>query len=229
MSTILKALKKADASGDKKKAPFVRASLSQSKGRWMLLPIAVGAVLIGFAFAYIFRDTTPEVKLVEVMTPAPAADTAPAGAPGLNSRAIEHLRAGRYREAESLLRDALSRYPDDPYLHNHLGLALRKQGRPMEAVAEYERAVELKPDYHIAMNNLAVALEAAGDRDLAVEYYRKALAGDPSMSGAHLNYALLLESQGELGEAENHYHTFLTLSNDENLKGLVRRRLRAID
>ncbi len=78
------------------------------------------------------------------------------------------------------------------------------------------------------MNNMAVALEATGDVERAAEYYEKALAGDPSMSGAHLNYSLLLEKQGRLGEAENHYHTFLTMSKDEGLKGLVRRRLQAI-
>jgi Flp pilus assembly protein TadD len=151
-----------------------------------------------------------------------------AGASAINSNAITHIRAGRYKDAESLLKNAVLQYPNDPYLHNHLALALKKQGHLTEAAVEYEKAIELKPDYFIAMNNLAVTLEAMGQKERARELYEKVIEGAPAMGAAHLNYALFLEAQGKISEAENHYHTFLTLSKDKNLRGLVQRRLLAL-
>ncbi len=230
MSTILKALKKSEASGQRSGAPFVRASVSEGKSRWLLVPVTVCIVVLGYFLAsHLLRAPASTGGTARTAGPSPAGHAAPeTEAPALNAQAVALINAGRNAEAEALLRAAIEKHPDDPYLHNHLGLALKNQERPLEAVGEYEMAIGLKPDYYIAMNNLAVALETAGDRERAAEFYGKALAGNPAMSGAHLNYALLLESQGRLDEAENHYRTFLTLSGDESLKGLVRKRLKAL-
>jgi tetratricopeptide (TPR) repeat protein len=232
MSIILKALKKADASkADKQKAPLTRVSVAKDRRPLLTFMVALCTVALGFFFAsYLFKGATlPGTKRPVVVVKAPpeaGGFTVPASF--LNSEGIQHIKAGRHMEAEAILKDAVLKYPNDVFLHNHLGLAFKKQGKLREAVGEYEKAIELKPDYYIAMNNLAVALEALGDKTRAKELYEEALAKDPSISGAHLNYALLLETYGRTDEAESHYHTFLTLATDENLKGLVHRRLRSL-
>ncbi|NIT31128.1 MAG: tetratricopeptide repeat protein, partial [Armatimonadetes bacterium] len=214
MSIILKALKKAESASGKQGIPPVRASMSGEKRWWPLVLVAVCTVALGFFFAtYLFMRTAPTAA------PAPVTKTTPpitsaktdavsvVGSSTINTDAVAQIRAGKHEEAESLLRNAIKQYPNDPYLHNHLGLALKKQGKLTEAALEYEKAIELKPDYFIAMNNLAVTLEALGNKKRAMELYAKATEGDPTISGAHLNYALLLEAEGKISEAEGHYHT----------------------
>ncbi len=232
MSTILKALKKAEGAGARGKTPIVSSQVSGNKSKLLLIPVAVCVVALGYFFAsFLLKGSPPTVAEMPGLKAQPVTRhlEVVAGASTLNEQAMAHIRDGRLVKAEELLREAISKYPDNPYLHNHLGLALKRQGRVREAVSEYEKALGLKPDYFIAINNLAVALEAEGREALAMEHYEKALAGDPAMSGAHLNYALLLEKKGKLAEAESHYHTFLALSKDESLKDLVRRRLRALE
>jgi tetratricopeptide (TPR) repeat protein len=232
MSTILKALKKAQGAGESRKAPLVSFQGSGNKGRLLLIPVAVCVVALGYFFAaFLLKGSTSTVAEVPGLRdqPAPRRIEAPAGADALNEQAMAHIKAGRLGEAEELLKEAISKHPGDPRLHNHLGLALKRQGRASEAISEYQKALERKPDYFVAMNNLAVALEAEGREAEAMERYETALAGDASLSGAHLNYALLLEKKGRAAEAEGHYRAFLELSGDESLKDLVRRRLRALD
>ena len=81
-------------------------------------------------------------------------------------------------------------------MQNHLGLALRNQGKHKEALTYYGKALKLKPDYYEAMNNLAVTYEMLGDNKKAKLFYKKALSLKPSYAEAHLNYALLLEAEG---------------------------------
>lgn len=135
------------------------------------------------------------------------------------------LRAGQYSQAEALARKALQRTPGAE-LYNLLGLALKGQGRLKEATEAYQRALALDASFPEAANNLAVALEAQGRRKEAEEFYQEALRLNPSYPEAHLNYALLLEATGRTAQAMEHYRTFLSLSDDEELKALVRARLR---
>ena len=216
MSIILKALKKAESSSGRQPASSMHSYSSASGSKLPILIVAICTVALGFAFAlYIFKGGQPSPA-----TQASKSATAPAmpatdvhgDAASLNAEAIAMIEASQYKEAEELLENAVKKYPDDPYLRNHLALALKKQGNLEGAESEYRKAVALKPDYYIAMNNLAVTLEAMGRKDRAREMYEKALEGDPSV----------------INEAEDHYHTFMTLSKDTNLRSLVRRRLLAL-
>jgi len=146
-------------------------------------------------------------------------------ASALLSRAASQMDAGEYARAERLVRDALVLAPENPEAYNLLGLALKNQGRPEEAVSAYRRAVELDPGFSAAMNNLAVALESLDGKFEAEALYRKILLAEPASAEVHLNYALLLEGENRLFEAESHFHTFMNLSRDEELKGRVRKRL----
>jgi Flp pilus assembly protein TadD len=60
-------------------------------------------------------------------------------------RAFELYERGRWAEAESELRKALSLNPDQPEWHFNLGLTLEAAGRDGDALAAYEQATTLMP------------------------------------------------------------------------------------
>jgi len=55
------------------------------------------------------------------------------------------VRQGRFREAIVPLQDVLSRFPESPDAHIHIGRALTELGRNQEASAHFEEAVRLDP------------------------------------------------------------------------------------
>jgi len=222
----------------------------------VLIGIAVLAAS-SFAGIYLAKNKTfarlfarPSKKIVEVQPtpapavpqPAPASPQAPAvtkqptlpaisKAPDtakLNEEAIKQIKDKNYSGAEETLKKAIAQNPNDAALHNHLGLALKNQGKYKDAISSYEKAIKLKPDYHEAMNNIAVAYEMVKDAKKAKNFYKKAISAKPSYAEAHLNYALLLEAEGNIAEAASHYETFLNLSSDEALKNKVSERLKRI-
>ncbi|CAN0234984.1 unnamed protein product, partial [Chrysoparadoxa australica] len=55
------------------------------------------------------------------------------------------MEAGSYRQAEDLLRPAVSRFPDDPWLRYDLARVLIATDRPAEARAVVESGVTRQP------------------------------------------------------------------------------------
>ena len=178
MSIIFKALKK------QRRNQRLSVRLSK-KHRLITLGIkellgiiaAVLAVVVGFALVGLYWlqkrptlkpsvKTEPKVTTVLNLRPllsllskkeppvAAAPDTAKT-----HEDAIKHIRDKKYSDAEGILRKAIFTKPGDAMMHNHLGIALRNQGKYKDAATAYEKALKLKPDYYEAMNNLAVTYE----------------------------------------------------------------------
>jgi len=253
MSIIFKALKKAEDESRVEKAPLKRAQAYQFADKKFLTVIIIGIAVLAlssFAGIYLAKNKTlsrlfakPSKKVVEVQPKQQPASIQPPAVPQaqtpapvskgmdtmkLHEDAIKQIKGKNYSAAESILRKAISQKPDDAAMHNHLGLALKNQGKYKEALTSYEKALQLKPDYYEAINNLAVTYEMLGDRKKAAFFYKKALSLNPSYAEAHLNYAMLLEAEGDSQTAESHYQQFLTLSSDESLKNKVKERLKEI-
>jgi|Deesub1362A_J573_1020465.scaffolds.fasta_scaffold00027_43 tetratricopeptide (TPR) repeat protein len=230
MSIILKALKRAEASRPEKKVLYVSTFSGGVKKIWGMLSVVLFASSLGFLTAvYLMHDNTdtkPQFEEKPVPMPDKVNPVSKPDASGLYNEAIMHIKGERYAQAEKLLRNALSIEPENAGFYNRLGFVLRKQEKYKEAISAYRKAILLKPDYYEAMNNLAVALEAIGQENKAEDIYKKILLKKPSIAEVHLNYALLLESQGRKEEAISHYHTFLNLSQDAELKEFVRKRLK---
>ncbi|MBI1810478.1 MAG: tetratricopeptide repeat protein [Nitrospirae bacterium] len=253
MSIIFKALKKAE-----EETKVGRETVKTSQTYRVRSKKAFGIIILGIAviaasyFAGIYLaknktlsklfmkslskavDVKPKQQPANIQPPAlPQAQTPAPVSEGtdtvkLHEDAIKQIKDKNYSAAESILRKAISQKPDDAVMHNHLGLALKNQGKYKEALTSYEKALKLKPDYYEAMNNLAVTHEILGDKKKAKLFYKKALSLKPSYAEAHLNYALLLEAEGDGLTAESHYQTFLNLSSDESLKNKVKERLKGI-
>jgi tetratricopeptide (TPR) repeat protein len=253
MSIIFKALKKAEDESRVEKAPIKKAQAYQFGDKKFLTVIIIGiAVLALSSFAGIYLaknktlsklfvkssnkavDVKPKQQPTSIQPPAvPQAQTPAPVSKGMDTMklhedAIKQIKDKNYSAAESILRRAISQKPDDAVMRNHLGLALKNQGKFKEAVKAYEKALQLKPDYYEAMNNLAVTYEMLGDKKKAAFFYKKALSLKPSYAEAHLNYALLLEAEGDNQTAESRYQTFLNLSSDEALKNKVKERLKGL-
>ncbi len=253
MSIIFKALKKAEEEtrGGRETVKTPQAYRFRSKKALGVIILGIAVIAVSsFAGIYLAKNKTlsklfmkSSNKAVELQpsqapvspkpvvipkpqTPAPVSEGT--DTVKLHEDAIKHIRDKKYSDAESILRKAILAKPDDAMMHNHLGLALKNQGKYKEALTSYEKALKLKPDYYEAMNNLAVTYEMLGDKKKAKLFYKKALSLKPSYAEAHLNYAMLLEAEGDNLAAESCYHTFLNLSSDEALKSKVKERLKGI-
>ncbi len=240
MSIILKALKKAERSRAEKAA--IETIVYKERGgkiRGIFVGLVAVSVISLFVFIYIYllpniapktvlqrQPETPPAAIV-TQTPQSAKPELP-DTSKLNADAVKEIKKGNYTSAESLLKKAIGMKSDDAILYNNLGLALRGQSRYKEAIQAYERALQLKPDFPEALNNIALVMELSGNKNRALEFYKRAIALRPAYPEAHLNIALLLESMGNNKEAESHYHTFLNISKDEELKKKIKERLSAI-
>ncbi len=79
------------------------------------------------------------------------------------------------KEAESLIREALSQKPDDGYITDSLGWVFFKTGRYQEAVDTLERANELVRDDPVILEHLGDAYRKVGEPEKAVKTYRESL------------------------------------------------------
>jgi tetratricopeptide (TPR) repeat protein len=115
--------------------------------------------------------------------------------------ALEHHRAGRLAEAESIYRQILAAQPAHAGALNFLGLLARQVGRPDVARELLTQAVAASPGFPDAHNNLAGVLSAAGDTAAAERHFREAIALLPGYADAHANLGDLLWQLGRFDEA----------------------------
>jgi tetratricopeptide (TPR) repeat protein len=120
-------------------------------------------------------------------------------------QALAHIASclsamGRYQEAETYLRQALTTL-DDPVTHYNMGLLMSVTGRLDEAVKQYERALTLDPMHVDARGNLAIVLARQGRLDRAVRELMTLVERDPENASARTNLGLLLLQQGRAEQA----------------------------
>lgn len=118
-----------------------------------------------------------------VIQVAPAAAAVPAGpveavlppTPESNKagetylKAVEAAQAGRYDEAELLLKEILAQFPDLAGAHYNLGFVSQKKKDWKAAEAEYRRVTELQPDKSDAFVALSAVQRLDGRLDEAFE------------------------------------------------------------
>ena len=110
---------------------------------------------------------------------------------------------GRYAEAESLLRQAVTGQPGIAKYHSNLGNSLRGQERIEEAEARYRQALALDPAFDDARVNLAKLLFAMNRWDEAIAEYRHLIRSNPQDAASHAGLAYALQSGNRLAEAEH--------------------------
>jgi tetratricopeptide (TPR) repeat protein/SAM-dependent methyltransferase len=142
--------------------------------------------------------------------PAPPLPAAQATADPL-AVAVQHLRAGRLREAEHLCRDALRRDPQSFAALHLLGFIAFQSGHDQAAIELMTRAVAVDPHSTECHFHLALALHRSGRLDEAAAHFSKAAALKPDFAAAHLDLGNVLMQQGKPEAAKDSYRRALAL------------------
>ncbi len=128
------------------------------------------------------------------------------------------MRLGRFRDAESTLRDALERDPRIPgdvvVARRTLGLALRGLGRLEEAITEIDRALEVDAGA-ATLNARGLVLFEMANHAAAVTHFRRALELDPTHVAARYNMARCHLEQESLDQAITELHAAVDGHRDE--------------
>jgi len=84
-----------------------------------------------------------------------------------------HMLSGSYTSALSKLLEAEKITPQNPYIHDDLGLVYMAKGRPDLAIEHFKKALVIKPDFTPALNNLGTAYLARKEWDTAISIFKK--------------------------------------------------------
>jgi Flp pilus assembly protein TadD len=118
------------------------------------------------------------------------------------TKAVEAAQAGRYDEAEPMLKEIITQFPGLAPAHYNLGYVYQKKKDWKAAEAEYQRVTELEPAKSDAFLALAAVRELDGRTQEAVD---GVLAAAPSFAqDAKFQYALgiMCVNAGKSAEAE---------------------------
>ncbi len=130
----------------------------------------------------------------------------------LNLLGVIALQNNNYDLAAQYLNRALALNPNFADAHNHLGIALKEQGRLAEAVASHQRALTLSPNLVAAYINLGNALKQQGNLAEAIRTYEQALRLNPDAMEAYVNLGDALTEMGKPGEATRYLQQALRLN-----------------
>jgi tetratricopeptide (TPR) repeat protein len=125
--------------------------------------------------------------------------------------ALQHQRAGRLAEAESIYRQILAIHPNDENSLHLLGVIASQRGQYQEAADLIGRAIAVNPavgEYH---SNLSLVWMATGRYAEAVESCRRALALKPDSPEIYNNLGNAFRDHGQLEDAIAAYQTALRL------------------
>jgi Tfp pilus assembly protein PilF len=122
---------------------------------------------------------------------------------GLLRDAVGQLRAGRFVQAEGLLRQLLARQASDPDVQFALGVALARQGRLAEAAPHLEKAVKVAPGNPDHWKTALEVLQALGDLEGLARLYPELLKLQPGNAVIHHRYGNVLRQMNRLDAAED--------------------------
>ena len=129
---------------------------------------------------------------------------------------VEYYNAGNDTAALKNLLEAENFIPDDPYLHNSLGLVYLAKKKYKLAQDQFKTALEIKPDYSDAKNNLGVAYLKQEQWDLAIQCFQEVsenlLYPTPEMPMANIGAVYL--RQGRIEKAEVYFKKALEIKPD---------------
>ena len=127
-----------------------------------------------------------------------------------------YMRQGDYTSALRELTKAESLNPEDPFVHNSMGLCYMAKKRMPDAISHFQKAVALKPSYTPARNNLGVAYLTVEEWDRAIETFKEitkdALYATPQFPLSNLGLAYY--RKGDYPTSLTYYKEALKLQPD---------------
>jgi tetratricopeptide (TPR) repeat protein len=123
-------------------------------------------------------------------------------------------QSGNLQMAESLYREILLIYPDNPSVLHLLGVVLLQLGKYGPAIENIKKSLRLAGNNAEAYNHLGTALKAKGLVDEAITSFRRAIELNPHFADAYFNLGNTLVSAGRLDEAIVNYQRAAVLKPD---------------
>lgn len=117
-----------------------------------------------------------------------------------------HMEQGRLREAEQALREALTRDPERPEWHFHLGRLLEHADRNDEAREAYLRCHELDPDAPEPLLAAAGVTAENGDREASLRLVERAVTLDRTRDESHAQRIELLSELDRFEDAQSAFY-----------------------
>ena len=130
------------------------------------------------------------------------------------SSLLEHLRSGRYVDAEKLSLSITQEFPNHQFAWKALSVIFNQTGRINKALIASKKSAELEPQDNEAHFNLAIILQKLGKLNEAETSYRKAITLKPNHAEAYCNLGIILQKYGKFNEAEISYRRAITLKPD---------------
>jgi Flp pilus assembly protein TadD len=127
----------------------------------------------------------------------------------------DFLRKAQYEPAIANFRKVLAADPDEPFVHNSLGVALGRSGKPEEAMEQFRKTLALSPDFPDAHNNLGGLLLSGGKPAEAIPEFEKALELNPEYGEAQSNLGTALAQTGRVDLALPHMRKAVELKGDD--------------
>ncbi len=129
------------------------------------------------------------------------------------SAALAHLYlvSGRYEQAATIYRDAISGDPENADGYVGLGEALDAQHRTADAERAFRKAVDVEPTYWGAQNALGNFLFRHGRTSAAIATYRRVTELIPASALAFNNLGAALEFSGDFQGAASAFERSLSL------------------
>ena len=137
----------------------------------------------------------------------------------LFQQALEAIRAERYTEAESLLKELTARDPllSGPWVN--LGSVYEALGDNESAEKAYKKAIDANPNSCAAYVDLGVLSRRAGDFLSAESNYLACVQRVPNFAEAYLNLGILYELYlGRFDDALKAYQTYQTLTDTPDMR-----------
>ena len=123
--------------------------------------------------------------------------------------AMDHHRAGRLAEAESIYRQLHGIYPNDPNIWNLLGVIAQQTGHLDEAHRLIQMAIAANPDSFAYHENLGLLMMKLGRREEAVAAFRNAIRLNSSGGDSYYNIGIAMFEMGRAAESVEAYREAL--------------------
>jgi predicted O-linked N-acetylglucosamine transferase (SPINDLY family) len=117
-------------------------------------------------------------------------------------------------EAQALIQQLISQFPQMSQLYNAIGNAFREADDNEQARAFYVKALQIQPDNAEGHYNLGCVMRQWNRLDEAVICFRNAIRFDASNKIAFVDLGETLQLMGECDEAEKHFKAALALDPD---------------
>jgi Flp pilus assembly protein TadD len=135
----------------------------------------------------------------------PLLDAVPQDATVVTQYAELRRRTGDLIAAEAVYRDAIKRFPNEPFPYTGLAETLRQAGQIDSAQETYRDAIKRFPNEPVPYTGLAETLRQAGQIDSAQETYRDAIKRFPTNPVPCNGLAETLRQAGQIDRAQETY------------------------